>query len=70
MNIQEILNDWNNGLTHGQILAKYNITREQGFAIAVGGENLSVKEIEVRIKTIRPNMKSNEILSIMRMSNE
>lgn len=54
MNIQEILNDWNDGLTHDQILAKHNIA----------------KEIEVRIKAIKPGMKSAEILSIMRMLNE
>jgi len=65
MNIQEIINDWSNGLTHGEIKAKHNITDEQEFAITLCSDRLSISEIEDYLKGLRIGMGGNEIRDIM-----
>lgn len=67
--IQEILDDWQNGKSHGQIIREHNITREQEFAIystTLYSDGLNVNEISVRVKKIKPGMKATEIISVMR----
>ncbi len=65
MNIQGILNDWKDGLTHGGIKDKYNITDEQEFAITLCSDRLSISEIVDRLANLKPGMKGVEIKAIM-----
>ncbi len=66
MNIQEILNDWNNnGFTHGEIKTKYNITDEQEFAITLCSDRLSISEIKYCLTKLKPGIKGGEIKAIM-----
>lgn len=66
MNIQAILDDWNQGLTHGQIQMKYQITRQQEYAITLCSGGLSLKAIEKRLRKITDGMTSKEINAVMR----
>ena len=64
--VESVLKDWNNGLTHGEILDKHNIPKEYEFAITVGGIGLTAEEIVIKLMNVRSDMREKEILNVMR----
>lgn len=70
MNIQQILDDWNSGFTHGEIKARHNVTDEQDFAITECSSGLSISEIESRLISLKPGMKAARIMAVMKIQNE
>lgn len=65
--IENILTDWNDiNCIHGLILDKYDITREQEFAITLCSYGMTAEEIAIKLVGLRSGMKSSEILEVMR----
>lgn len=65
MNIKQILSDWQNGYTHGEIKQRHNLTVEQEFAITECSTGLTVEQIEIRLANLKPDMKAAEIKAAM-----
>lgn len=65
MDIREILEDWKNGKTHGEILAKHSVSKEQEYAITLCSEGLNEVEIGQRLSLLTPGMKAKEIKARM-----
>jgi len=64
--IKSILEDYQNGLTHGEIKEKYNLSSKDEFAITECSQELFPSVIARRLKYIEPEMKSKEIEAKMR----
>lgn len=70
MNIVQILDDWNNGLTHGQIKEKHNLSDEQEYAITNCSNGLTIEQIYKRVQLVKPeHTKSMDIEKIMKPTN-
>lgn len=65
MNIREILVDIENGMTDGEVMARHGATKEQVFALRYASDGLTIEQIEERIKSVEPGMKSRRIDAIM-----
>lgn len=65
MNIQGILHDWKNGLTHGEIKAKYDLLHVEEYAITMCSEGLSISQIEERLTRLRSGDKAAQIKALM-----
>ena len=61
MNIKQIQQDWADGMTHGEIVAKHTITRAQEFAINCCSTGLSYVTIASRIGRVGFDMTAEEI---------
>lgn len=65
MKIQEILNDWEKGLTHGEIKEKHKLSSEAELAITEYSAGLSIEEIKERIAHLKSGMKAFMIKTVM-----
>lgn len=64
--IENILKDWKNGATHGEILGKYPVTRLQEFGITLHSPELNVEQILERALMVKPGMNSREVIKIFK----
>jgi len=65
MDIKAVLDYWNKGKTIGEVSARYDLNREDAFAILQCSDGLSHSQIGQRIKKVNPGMSGGEIRRIM-----
>jgi hypothetical protein len=63
--VENVLKDWKNGLTHGQICRRHSLNRKQEFAITLHSKNLSNEQIANCANKVKPNMRARKIIAIM-----
>jgi uncharacterized protein (DUF433 family) len=65
MDIQAILSDWHGGLTNGEILSKYRLTKAQEYALINCSASLTIDQIKERLQSVNSDMSAKEIETLM-----
>lgn len=65
MDIQAILSDWHSGLTSGEILSKYRLTKAQEYALTNCSAGLTPEQIKDRLQSVNSDMSAKEIKTLM-----